>query len=217
MGKRKFDAVIDSRPVKVSEVAAKFLAEVSNWRDACGSEYDVRMKYETKDESSHIRIGTFDELSCTRVVAAADTELPGDYVTCDAGCDMTKKTMLFQVKRQHGAQNKHTTLEKSSHDTKSEDVASDFIKMRVNTMLTNKEDGNAVVEAMSGILKFISRQSVWTIVTGPAFYTINFKIAEPRIGVGAVRSASGYPGSVVDFENSYLRLRIPKCHPEIQA
>ena len=207
-------------PVKVEEATRAILRVISKWRDACDSEYEVRSKVETREDVSMLRVGTFDELTCERVVSVVDAGLPGDYTVSDMYCDMAKRALVFSLRRSWGGASAAKEARASASappalKPPTEDVSNEFIKMRVNAMVTNKDDAATVSAAMTAVLSHVARGTSWTLTTTPAFYVVSFKITDPKLNSHAVRAASACEAAVVDFGRSTLRVSVAKGHPDI--
>lgn len=215
-------------PVKVDEVTRAVMRIVSAWRDACGSEYQVRARIETSQDSSVLRIGSFDELACDRIVAVLDADLPGDYSVTESQCDMTKKGLIIVIRRSWAggaAAAKEARPEGDGGDAAGSSggggggVSTDFVRLRICNIVQDKTDAERVVAAMSSVMKHLPRGVTWTVSTSPACHVVSFKLTDGKLDTAAVRaacvaSASG-SASAVDFERGVLRVSVPKAHPEI--
>jgi hypothetical protein len=220
---------VDARaraPVKVEEVTRAVMRIVSAWRDACGSEYQVRARLETSQDASALRIGSFDELACNRIVAVLDADLPGDYSITESQCDMTKKGLILVIRRSWagGA----TAAKEARTDGEAAvgavtgsggGVSSEFVRLRISNIIVEKADADSVVAAMNSVMKHLPSGTTWTVSSSPACHVVSFKLTDAKLSTAAVRaacvaSASG-SASAVDFERGVLRVSVPKAHPEI--
>jgi len=214
-------------PVKVDEVTRAVMRIVSAWRDACGSEYKVRARIETSQDASVLRIGSFDELACERIIAVLDADLPGDYSITESQCDMTKKGLILVIRRSWdggAAATKEARTESDVADGAGTSgggggVSTDFVRLRICNIVQDKTDAERVVGAMSSVMKHLPRGVSWTVSTSPACHVVSFKLTDGKLDSAAVRaacvaSASG-ASSAVDFERGVLRVSVPKAHPEI--
>ena len=215
-------------PVKVEEVTRAVMRIVSGWLDACGSEYQVRARVETSQNASVLRIGSFDELSCDRIVAVLDATLPGDYSITESHCDMNKKGLILVIRRSWVG-GEPTAKEARAEGTGSDGavpsggggggVSSDFVRLRISNIVTDKTDAERVVAAMGCVMKHLLTGTTWTVSSSPACHVVSFKLTDTKLNTAAVRaacvaSASG-SASAVDFERGVLRVSVPKAHPEI--
>jgi hypothetical protein len=203
-------------PVKVEEATRSILRIIGKWRDACDAEYNVRSKVETREDASVLRVGTFDELTCERIVSVLDASLPGDYCVSEMHCDMTKRSLVFTLRRNWcsgGASKDARTI--ATTVPPAEDVSQEFLKMRVGAMVTDKDDAQTVSSGMGAIMRHLARGTTWTLATTPSFYVVSFKLTDPKLSAQAVRAAASSHAAAVDFERSTLRVSIAKAHPDI--
>ena len=205
----------DAPPVKLEEVTRAILRIISKWRDACDSEYQVRSKVEPRDDASVFRVGTFDELTCERIVSVIDGSLPGDYCVSDMHCDMLKRALVFTLRRNWCAQAGKEQRLAAVPTAPPEDVSNEFLRMRVAAMVTDKDDASSVSTAMGTILRQLPRGTTWSLTTTPAFYVVSFKVTDAKLSAQAVRAASTCESAAVDFERNTLRVGVAKQHPDI--
>ena len=201
-------------PVKFEEVTKALLRIVSVWRDACDSEYDVRARVETRDDASILRIGTFDELACIRIVSVLDAALPGDYTITESQCDMTKKGLVLIIRRSwslrkngdaaapnggarkearvDGGGNNEGALQETTAPQPQQapsGVSGEFVRLRVSNIIGDKNDAENVTAAMNAVMKYLPRGASWTVATTPACHVVSFKLTEPKLDTAAVRAA----------------------------
>lgn len=209
-------------PVKFEEVTKSILRIVSVWRDACDSEYDVRARVEARDDASVLRIGTFDELACARIVSVLDAELPGDYTITESQCDMTKKGLVLIVRRSWshrknceasalnggsrkearadgGGFNESAPQETTASQTQQAPagVSGEFVRLRISNIISDKKDAENVTDAMNAVMKYLPRGASWTVATAPACHVVSFKLTESKLDTAAVRAAYAVSAGVV--------------------
>lgn len=215
-------------PVKVDEVTRAVMRIVSAWRDACGSEYQVRARIETSQDASVLRIGSFDELACERIVAVLDADLPGDYSITESQCDMNKKGLVLVIRRSWAGgaiAAKEARTENAGADGAGPSggggggggVSSDFVRLRISNIIQDKTDAERVVAIMCSVMKHLPSGTAWTVSSSPACHVVSFKLTDAKLNTDAVRAAcvSSDSASAVDFERGALRVSVPKAHPEI--
>jgi len=214
-------------PVKVDEVTRAVMRIVGAWRDACGSEYQVRARLETSQDASVLRIGSFDELACERIVAVLDAELPGDYAITESQCDMNKKGLVLVIRRSWAGgavAAKEARTENVGADGAGLNgggggggVSGDFVRLRVSNIIQDKTDAERVVGIMCSVMKHLPSGTAWTVSSSPASHVVSFKLTDAKLNTAAVRAAcvSSDSASAVDFERGALRVSVPKEHPDI--
>jgi hypothetical protein len=220
------DAAHAAAPVKFEEVTRAVLSVVRKWRDTCGSEYHIKVRVETSDDASTIRVGSFDELACERIIAVLDAHLPGDYTITSSHCDLAKKGLVLLVRRTRVRTDGAAPAKEARTDGQAPadtggggGVSSEFVRLRVSNLISDKSDAESVVAAMNSVMVHLARGATWTLASGPAVHVVSFKITDAKLDTAAVRAACAASGagnaSAVDFERSVLRVAVPKSHPEI--
>jgi hypothetical protein len=103
MGKRGRDeddgAAVEQLVVKPDTVCEAILRETRTWRDKCNSLYDIESKMYISKDQIVLKVGFFDEISCSQVLSLSSLKLPGNYSIRSFECDLKKQLVVFTVTR----------------------------------------------------------------------------------------------------------------------
>ena len=200
--------------VKPDKVCEAILRETRAWRDKCNSLYDIDSKmYVTKDQFV-LKVGFFDEITCSQVLSLAALKLPGNYAIRSFECDLKKQLVVFTMTR--GAKAQRTLAPGSSPSAAS--ASDDEQLLRLRTVFDVKEaDAPVVLAALQSVTRGFASPSEWRLqrcAHRPALYVIYLTIAAHDVPDGAMRAAAAHRG-VVDFENKQVVFTVEKKQSDI--
>jgi hypothetical protein len=213
MGKRGRDeddgAAVEQLVVKPDTVCEAILRETRTWRDKCNSLYEIESKMYISKDQIVLKVGFFDEISCSQVLSLSSLKLPGNYSIRSFECDLKKQLVVFTVTR--GA--KAARVAHASHDANDGEQL-----LRLRTVFDVKEaDAPVVLAALQAVTRGFATPAEWRLMRcahRPALYVMYVAVTAQDVPDEAVRAAAEYHG-VVDFDNKQIVFTVEKKQSDI--